>query len=102
MSDNDAYTAILQRLTKIETMLASESQTCPHRENIARAMNSIAERKALAVRVDILENETKDTLHKFELNAIKILALLGVSGAFGAGAEKLLQALILQKARKNK
>ena len=92
---------VAEDVAGIKALLQSEPQRCAYREQIARAMNNIAERQALAVRVGALETgaqkqvqDTKDALHKFELNAVKILALVGVSGAFGAGAEKLLQAII--------
>ena len=76
-ADNDAFAEILQRLTRIEAMIATEGARCPHREDIARAMNSIQERKALALRVDKIEEHLTDA-------RISIARMLATGGAGGA------------------
>ena len=87
-ADNDAFAEILQRLTRIEAMIATEGARCPHREDIARAMNSIQERKALAARVDRVEEKQNQRFERIESNLVEtqisLARMLATGGAGGA------------------
>lgn len=89
-ADNDAFAEILQRLTRIEAMIATEGARCPHREDIARAMNSIQERKALAVRVDKIEDRLTDA----RISIARMLATGGAGGVIGTVLVELVKAVI--------
>lgn len=88
-ADNDAYAEILQRLTRIEAMIATEGARCPHREDIARAMNSIQERKVLAARVDKIEEHLVDA----RISIARMLATGGAGGVLGAIMLELIKQL---------
>ena len=89
-ADNDAIAEILQRLTRIEAMIATEGTRCPHREDIARAMNSIQERKALAVRVDKLEEQVVDA----RISIARMLATGGAGGVIGTVLVELVKSFL--------
>lgn len=89
-ADIDASAEILQRLTRIEAMIATEGARCPYREDIARAMNSIQERKALAVRVDKIEDRLTDA----RISIARMLATGGAGGVIGTVLVELVKAVI--------
>jgi len=89
-ADNDAFGEILQRLTRIEAMIATEGARCPHREDIARAMNSIQERKALALRVDKIEEHLTDA----RISIARMLATGGAGGVIGTVLVELVKSFL--------
>jgi hypothetical protein len=89
-ADNDALAEILQRLTRIEAMIATEGARCPHREDIARAMNSIQERKALALRVDKIEDHLTDA----RISIARMLATGGAGGVIGTVLVELVKSFL--------
>lgn len=90
MPADNAFGEILQRLTHIEAMIATEGARCPHREDIARAMNSIQERKTLALRVDKIEEHLTDT----RISIARMLATGGAGGVIGTVLVEAIKALI--------
>ena len=89
-ADNDAFAEILQRLTRIEAMIATEGARCPHREDIARAMNSIQERKALSLRVDKIEEHLTDA----RISIARMLATGGAGGVIGTVLVELVKSFL--------
>ena len=89
-ADNDAFGEILQRLTRIEAMIATEGARCPHREDIARAMNSIQERKALSLRVDKIEEHLTDA----RISIARMLATGGAGGVIGTVLVELVKSFL--------
>jgi len=86
MPDTDS-TEILQRLSRIEALLESEGARCPYREALARAANSIEERKKLALRVESLEEHVVDV----RITLAKLLATGGAGGILGALAVEIVK-----------
>ena len=89
-ADNDAFAEILQRLARIEAMIATEGARCPHREDIARAMNSIQERKALSLRVDKIEEHLTDA----RISIARMLATGGAGGVIGTVLVELVKSFL--------
>ena len=81
---------IAEDVAGIKTLLQTEPQRCIYREQIARAVNGIEERKALAARVDRLEQ----AIHRLDLSITKIVAIVLASGGIGAATGKLLERLL--------
>ena len=86
---NGTLIEILQRLARIEEGMKTEQERCPYRENIARAMNSITERKALALRVDALEEQVVET----RISIARLLATGGIGGVAGTLLVELIKAI---------
>ena len=81
---------IAEDVAGIKALLQSEPQRCAYREQIAKAMNSIEERKALAVRVSGVE----DAIHRLDLTLTKIAVIVLASGSVGAGIVKILEKIL--------
>ena len=88
MPDDTAL--ILQRLARIEALLETEAQRCPYQSDIARAMNSISERKALAGRVDKIEDRLTDA----RISIARMLATGGAGGVIGTVLVEMVKGLI--------
>lgn len=89
-ADNDAYAEILQRLTRIEAMIATEAERCPYRETVARASNSIHERQKLAERVDKIEDRLTDA----RISIARMLATGGAGGVIGTVLVELVKSFL--------
>ena len=74
-------------VARIETMLASEAQRCPYREQIARSTNNIADIAKLEARLETMET----AIHRLDLNVMKIAAIVIASSTVGAGLSQLLK-----------
>jgi len=89
-ADNDALAEILQRLTRIEAMIATEAERCPYRETVARASNSIHERQKLAERVDKIEERLTDA----RISIARMLATGGAGGVIGTVLVELVKSFL--------
>lgn len=80
---------VAEDVAGIKALLQSEPQRCAYREQIARAMNSIEERKALTLRVERVEDHLTDA----RINIARMLATGGAGGVLGTVLLELVKAL---------